>query len=87
MNFEYDPIKSAANKVKHGIDFEQAQELWNDPLLFRIPSKYEAETRFLFVGKIGQRHWSAITTCRGEAIRIISVRRARKEEVRIYESQ
>ena len=86
MNFEYDPVKSATNKVKHGIDFEKAQALWKDPFLLRLPSKYEAEKRFLFIGKIEQRHWSAVTTYRGEVIRIISVRRARKEEVRIYES-
>ena len=87
MNFEYDSIKSSTNKAKHGIDFEEAQKLWQDPFLLRLPAKYEAEKRFLFIGKIEQRHWSAITTYRNEAVRIISVRRARKEEVRIYESR
>ncbi len=86
MNFEYDPEKSRSNKLKHGLDFEAAQELWQDPFLLRIPSKYEAEERFLFIGRIGEKHWSAITTYRVEAIRIISVRRARKEEIRAYES-
>ena len=86
MNFEYDPIKSAANKSKHGIDFQEAQQLWKDPFLLSIPSKYEFEERFLFIGKIEQKHWSAITTYRGKTIRIISVRRARREEVEIYEN-
>ena len=86
MNFEYDPGKSRSNKLKHGLDFEAAQKLWQDPFLLRIPSKYEAEKRFLFIGRIGEKHWSAITTYRGEAIRIISVRRARKEEIKAYES-
>ena len=63
-----------------------AQQLWKDPFLLKIPSTYESEKRFLFIGKIEQKHWSAITTYRGKAIRIISVRRSRKEEVRIYES-
>jgi uncharacterized DUF497 family protein len=86
MNFEYDPTKSIINKSKHGINFQEAQKLWQDPFLLRLPSKYEAEKRYLFIGKIEQKHWSAITTYRGETIRIISVRRARKEEVKIYES-
>ena len=87
MNFEYDPVKSQTNQIKHGINFEEAQQLWQDPFLLRVPSKYEAEKRYLFIGKIEQRHWSAIATYRKEAIRIISVRRARKEEVKIYESK
>lgn len=87
MNFEYDLTKSVINKSKHGIDFEEAQKLWHDPFLLRIASKYESEKRFLFIGKIEQKHWSAITTYRDEAIRIISVRRSRKEEVKIYETQ
>jgi uncharacterized protein len=87
MNFEYHPTKSVTNKSKHGIDFDEAQELWKDPFLLRIPSRYEFEQRFLFIGKIEQKHWSAITTYRSEIIRIISVRRARQEEVKIYESR
>ena len=87
MDFEYDPTKSVTNKSKHGIDFDKAQELWKDPFLLRIPSRYEFEKRFLFIGKIEHNHWSAITTYRSEIIRIISVRRSRQEEVRIYESQ
>ena len=86
MNFEYDLRKSATNKIKHGIDFDEAQKLWQDPFLIRIPSKYESEKRFLFIGKIEEKHWSAIATYRSGAIRIISVRRARKEEVKIYDS-
>ena len=86
MIFEYDPEKSKTNKLKHGINFEEAQELWKDSLLLRISSKYEQEERFLFIGIIKQKHWSAITTYRDNAIRIISVRRARTEEIRIYES-
>ncbi len=56
MDFEYDPTKSVTNKSKHGIDFEKAQELWKDPFLLRIPSKYESEKRFLFIGKIEHKY-------------------------------
>jgi hypothetical protein len=87
MNFEYDPEKSAENKRKHGIDFEEAQILWADFALLEIPARTTDEPRWVLIGKIGQKHWSAVITRRGENIRLISVRRARDEEVAIYESQ
>lgn len=86
MNFEFDPNKSKMNKTKHGIDFIDAQALWSDPDLLEIPAKTSDEPRFLVVGKIGEKHWSGIITYRNENIRIISVRRARKEEIDLYES-
>ena len=87
MEFEFDDNKSNSNKMKHGIDFEQAQKLWDDPNLIEIPVKTSDEPRFLVVGKIAGKYWSGIITYRGEKIRIISIRRARKEEVNIYESE
>jgi hypothetical protein len=86
MEFEYDPKKSAANKHKHGIGFVEAQALWDDADLLEIPARTEDEPRFLVIGLIAGRHWSGVITYRGECIRIISVRRARKEEVEAYES-
>uniref|UniRef100_A0A7C4TY93 BrnT family toxin n=1 Tax=Caldisericum exile TaxID=693075 RepID=A0A7C4TY93_9BACT len=68
------------------MDFNQAQELWNDPDLMEIPLKTSDEPRFLVIGRISEKHWSAIITYRGDKIRIISARRSRKEEVDIYES-
>jgi len=87
MEFEFDPAKSDGNKAKHGIDFYEAQELWEDPDLIEIPVKTSDEPRFLVVGKISENHWSGVITYRGDKIRIISVRRARKEEVDLYEGQ
>ena len=84
--FEFDPGKSAKNKDKHGIDFIEAQSLWDDPDLLEVPAKTEDEPRFLVVGKIGPKHWSVIVTYRNNNIRIISVRRSRAEEVDLYES-
>jgi uncharacterized protein len=78
--------KPDANKDKHGIDFIEAQELWNDPDLLEIPAKTTDEPRFLVIGKIGEIHWAGIITYRMDNIRIISVRRARNEEVELYES-
>jgi uncharacterized DUF497 family protein len=86
MEFEFDPRKSAANKRKHGIDFVEAQALWDDPDLIEIPARTEDEPRFFVVGMIVGKHWSGVITYRDDRIRIISVRRSRKEEVEIYES-
>jgi uncharacterized DUF497 family protein len=86
MEFEFDDKKSVSNKAKHGIDFKQSQKLWDDPDLIEIPLKTSDEPRFLVIGKIAGKYWSGIITYRDDKIRIISVRRARKEEVNIYES-
>jgi len=85
MVFEIDPAKSNRNKKKHGIDFLDAQALWDDPDFIEIPVTTTDETRFLVIGRISEKHWSAIITYRSERVRIISVRRSRKEEVGIYE--
>ena len=85
MDFEFDSDKSGTNKEKHGIDFVRAQALWGDPDLIEIPARTSDEPRFLVIGKIGSRHWSAIITYRDDCIRIISIRRSRAEEVSIYE--
>lgn len=86
MNFEYDPVKSESNFGKHGIDFDDAQHLWNDPNVIEIPAKTDDEQRFLVIGKIQEKYWSAVITYRDAVVRIILVRRARKEEVTLYES-
>ncbi len=83
--FEFDERKSEANLHKHGIDFVAAQALWNDPYLIEIPARTEDEPRVIVIGRIAGRHWSAIVTPRLGRVRIISVRRARAEEVKIYE--
>ena len=86
-SFEFDEDKSRANKQKHGIDFVEAQGLWLDGNLLRIAARSESEARFVFVGLLNGRHWSAIATFRGDAIRLISVRRARPLEVEAYEGE
>jgi hypothetical protein len=85
MDFEFDDNKSNSNNKKHKINFNEAQELWDDPDLIEIPIKTSDEPRCLVVGKISGKHWSGIITYRKEKIRIISVRRSRKEEVELYE--
>ena len=87
MLFEYDPAKSATNKAKHGIDFDEAQVLWKDARMLEAPAKTDDEPRFLVIGKIGDNHLAAVCAHRGDTVRIISVRRARKQEIDHYESQ
>lgn len=87
LEFEFDPTKSLANMMKHGMDFVQAQELWLDERMVEIPARTEDEPRRLVIGRIDDRHWAAVITRRGDRIRIISVRRARPEEVAIHEGQ
>ena len=86
MEFESDRRKSQTNKKKHGIDFVEAQALWNDPDRIEIPAVTIDEPRFILIGKISDTYWSTIVTYRGEKIRIISMRRSRREEIEIYES-
>ncbi|HLZ77421.1 BrnT family toxin [Phenylobacterium sp.] len=85
--FEFDPDKSAANFAKHGIDFDTAQALWSDDWRLVVDTRFVAEQRQLVIGRIGERVWTAVITTRGEAIRIISVRRSRDDEVKAYDSQ
>jgi uncharacterized DUF497 family protein len=86
MEFEFNAKKSSSNKMKHGIDFGEDRKLWDDPDLIEIPVRTSDEPRFLVVGRILGRFWSGVITYRGDKVRIISVRRSRKEEVNIYES-
>jgi len=87
MEFEFDPKKSDSNKQKHGLDFHEARALWDDPDLLEIPVQTIDEPRYLVIGTIEGKHWSGVITDRGDKVRIISVRRSRKEEVEIYESE
>lgn len=78
--FEFDENNSQANLRKHGIDFVAPQALWEDSDLLEVPARTAGEPRFLVIGKLKARHWSAVITYRGANIRIISVRRSRDEE-------
>ena len=87
MDFEFDPQKSEANKFKHGIDFEEAKALWNDPSAIEIELEYPDEKRCARIGKQFEGStelWTAIFTLRAEKVRLISVRRARAKEKQQY---
>jgi uncharacterized DUF497 family protein len=85
--FDFDPGKSRSNLAKHGIDFVGAQVLWLDEQMVEVEARTEVEPRSVVIAKIGAQHWSAVITYRGEAIRLISVRRSRAEEVDLYEGK
>lgn len=86
MEFEFDQNKSQTNQSKHGIDFEEAKQLWLDSDRIEIPARTIDEPRFLIIAKLNGKFWSRIFAIRNKAIRIISVRRSRKKEIEIYES-
>jgi len=84
--FEYDLNKSKSNQKKHGIDFEDAQLLWQDSEVVELKSTIEGEDRYLVIAKINSKCWTTTYTFRDDKIRIISVRRSRTKEVLFYES-
>ena len=85
MKFEWDANKSDANKLKHGIDFKTAKNIWFDEDRIEIQVPYPVEERWIVIGKYKNKIWTGIYTIRNDAIRIISVRRARPREVKLYE--
>ncbi|NOZ55062.1 MAG: BrnT family toxin [Gammaproteobacteria bacterium] len=68
------------------MDFVTAQDFWNDSDIVRVKTKSNTEPRYLVIARMAGKYWSAVITCRGETIRIISVRHSRKPEVQLYES-
>jgi len=87
LKFEWDPQKNRTNRLKHKIDFESARSLWEDPERIEIRAPHPIENRYILIGKIEKQLWSAIYTLRGEAVRIISVRRSKKQEMKLYEQE
>ena len=86
MKYEYNENKSFSSKQKHGIDFEEAKDLWNDDRLLEIKTSFSTEERYINIGKIGTKFYTIVTTYRKDKIRIISARRSRPKEIEIYES-
>lgn len=85
MEFEFDINKSRSNLEKHGLDFRSAQLLWLDPMRLEIRARTEGdEERWALIARLDDRIWTAVWTPRGSVVRIISVRRARKEEEALY---
>jgi uncharacterized DUF497 family protein len=82
--FQFNEGKSQSNKKKHGIDFIEAQKIWNSPT-FEFPLRGYQEMRYLVLGQIDGAPYTAIVTYLGGLIRIISVRPSNEREVGQYE--
>jgi len=87
MDFEWDPVKNQSNRRKHGIDFETAKDLWLDENRVKIYAPHPVEDRMILIARPLDKVWTAIYTARQDAIRIISVRRARQKEADLYEEK
>ena len=87
MKFEWDDQKSISNKEKHGIDFDTAKNLWFDEKRVEIQIAFPSEERRVLIAVFEGKMWTAIYTMRNDMIRLISVRRARTREVRLYEDK
>lgn len=83
MEFEYDLNKSATNKQKHGVDFEEAKAIWSEDNVI-LPAITKGEQRYMIIGKIKANIYSCIFTIRKKKIRIISCRKSGEKERRIY---
>lgn len=90
MHFQWDPQKARANLAKHGVSFEEAMRAFLDPLSVTIldPDHPESEDRFVLIGQSpAGRLLVVVHTDRGDAIRLISARRATRRERRTYEQE
>ena len=87
MKFEWDADKDRSNLLKHGIHFEEAKNLWLDENRIQIQAPYPVENRGILISKYKGKLWTAIFTMRGDATRIISVRRAKRKEANLYEEE
>lgn len=86
MKFEFDPEKSRQNKDKHGIDFMEVQKLWKSPHI-EFAARQDYENRFAVIGIIDGKLYTCIYTLRHNRIRLISCRRSRQNEVKLYETE
>ncbi len=84
MRIEFDPAKNAKNIKDRGLPFTLAAEFdWTTALVVRSDRK--GETRFFAIGYIGNRVHALVFNKTGEGVRVISLRRASKAEVKRYE--
>ena len=84
LKFDWDPVKNATNENKHGLSLASATSLWAGPVV-TLPSKYPDEMRHLAIGLIDGRHWTVVYAPIGDAFRLISARRARKNEKSLFQ--
>tara|TARA_R110002096_G_scaffold203718_4_gene389037 strand:- start:365 stop:694 length:330 start_codon:yes stop_codon:yes gene_type:complete len=84
MSLEFDEAKSVSKLEKHGIDFQKAQQLWHDSNHVTFEARFDDESRFGLIAEFNEKLLCAIFTLRDDRIRLISVRRARDYETKLY---
>lgn len=85
MEFEWDDSKNQSNIAKHGIDFIRAKEIFDGFMLETLDDRFDyGETRLLAIGEAGGLIIAVVYTLRGQAVRIISARKANGNERRAY---
>lgn len=87
MTFEWDERKNEINKRLHGISFERARQVFSDPNALIIPDPYEEEERWNAIGFIGRMIFVVYTERNGGVVRLISARKATKEEEHGYRAR
>jgi len=88
MEFEWDEEKAAANLAKHGVSFEEARTVFDDPLYvdFYDPDHSSGEHRYIIIGESGHGRLVLVSyTERGDVTRLISAREATRSEREAYE--
>ncbi|HEY0079888.1 MAG TPA: BrnT family toxin [Pyrinomonadaceae bacterium] len=88
MVFEWDEGKAEANLAKHGVSFEEAKTVFDDPLYvdFYDPDHSSEENRYIIIGESRQGRLLLVSyTERGEATRLISAREVTRSEREAYE--
>jgi uncharacterized DUF497 family protein len=93
MQFEWDPEKARRNLAKHGVDFEVAERVWDDPLHVVLPDRVEnGEQRWHAIGMVGPVVLLLVVHAYPDVededrIRIIGARKATRQERRLYEHE
>jgi uncharacterized DUF497 family protein len=92
LRFEWDEGKNRSNRAKHGIWFEEAQSVFDDPLarVFEDPEHSQGEVRFLIFGMSASGGRLVVAHCyraAGDVVRIISARRMTRHERNFYEER
>ena len=91
IHFEWNKLKSLANKRKHGVSFEEAKTVFYDEnaMQFDDPDHATREDRFIMIGISFKLRVLVISHCEreGDVIRIISARKASRHEVKYYEEE
>jgi uncharacterized DUF497 family protein len=88
MQCEWDAAKNRSNFAKHGMDFADAELVFADPCVTFVDDRFDyGEERFVTLGLLAGRQVAIAHAPRGEATRIISMRKANRREQKIYQKR